>query len=70
MSNLNTLSGGYKGGSPRVRSNNSKKPQINQDPKKIDLNLLIDDLKRWYADGNLTKDGLNILKEEINKLVL
>ena len=34
MSDLNTLSGGYKGGSPRVRSENSLKPYSGDIPKR------------------------------------
>jgi hypothetical protein len=40
MSSLNTLAGGYKGGSPRVRSENSKKVTISP-PTPIDVNQFV-----------------------------
>ena len=70
MSDLNTLSGGYKGGSPRVRSENSLKPYSGTSPKEIDANDLAARIKQWYTDGNLTKEGAQIILNELNKIVL
>jgi len=69
MSDLNTLSGGYKGGSPRVRSENSLKPYSGVSPKEIDANDLAARIKQWYTDGNLTKEGAQIILNELNKIV-
>lgn len=69
MSDLNTLSGGYKGGSPRVRSENSLKPYSGTSPKEIDANDLAARIKQWYTDGNLTKEGAQIILNELNKIV-
>jgi len=69
MSKLNTLAGGYKGGSPRVRSNNSLKPFSGEAPKEIDVNELAAKLKMWYTDGNLTQEGVQIVLNELNKIV-
>ena len=69
MSEINTLAGGYKGGSPRVRSNNSIKPYSGNAPKEIDANDLAARIKQWYTDGNLTKEGAQIILNELNKIV-
>jgi hypothetical protein len=69
MSKLNTLAGGYKGGSPRVRSNNPLKPYSGDAPKEIDANELANKIKMWYVDGNLTKEGAQIVLDELNKIV-
>jgi hypothetical protein len=69
MSKLNTLAGGYKGGSPRVRSNNPQKPYPGETPKEIDANELANKIKMWYVDGNLTKEGAQIVLDELNKIV-
>ena len=69
MSDLNTLSGGYKGGSPGVRSENSLKPYSGVSPKEIDANDLAARIKQWYTDGNLTKEGAQIILNELNKIV-
>ena len=45
MSKLNTLAGGYKGGSPRVRSENSKKPYVGDAPKLVNVEKLVNDIK-------------------------
>ena len=68
MSPINTLAGGYKGGSPRVRSENSKKH--GDAPKQIDVDDLVNRIQMWYADGNLTSENMQLLKDEINKIVI
>jgi len=69
MSKLNTLAGGYKGGSPRVRSSNSLKPYSGEAPKEIDANELANKIKMWYVDGNLTKEGAQIVLNELNQII-
>ncbi len=69
MSKLNTLSGGYKGGSPRVRSSNSIKPTPKTTPEIINADELANTLKMWYVGGNLTKEGAQIVLDELNKIV-
>ena len=69
MSKLNTLSGGYKGGSPRSRSNNTPKPFSGEMPKQIDANQLANQLKQWYTGGNLSKEGVKVIIQELNKIV-
>ena len=69
MSKLNTLSGGYKGGSPRVRSSNSIKPTPKNTPEVINADELANTLKMWYTNGNLTKEGVQIILNELNRIV-
>jgi len=68
MSPLNTLSGGYKGGSPRVRSENSKKPYSGEAPKEIDSKELANQIKSWYVSGKITREGMDYIINELNKL--
>jgi len=68
MSSLNTLSGGYKGGSPRIRSKNSKKPYSGDAPKEINSEELANQLKSWYTSGKITRKGMDYIINELNKL--
>ncbi len=70
MSKLNTLSGGYKGGSPRTRSNNPPKPFSGDIPKQVDANQLANQLKQWHSGGNLSNEGVQIIIQALNKLVI
>lgn len=70
MSKLNTLAGGYKGGSPRSRSNNTPKPFIGDLPKQVDANQLANQIKQLHSGGNLSKEGVQVIIKELNKLVL
>ena len=70
MSKLNTLAGGYKGGSPRSRSNNTLKPFSGDIPKQVDAEQLANQIKQWYTGGNLSKEGVQVIIKELNKLVL
>ena len=47
MSTLNAINGGYKGGSPRVRSENVKTPPKFTPQPKILVNELIAQIARW-----------------------
>jgi hypothetical protein len=68
MSKLNTLAGGYKGGSPRVRSENSKKPYVGDAPKLVNVEKLVNDIKILYADGKITTEGIDKIILELQKL--
>ena len=58
MSKLNTINGGYKGGSSKVRSENVKKPFVDTKLKKINAQELSDQIIRWYDDMIRYKYGL------------
>ena len=49
MSELNSINGGYKGGSPRVRSENSRKISP-QPPQPIDVVDMVNKIREWYTD--------------------
>ena len=68
MSKLNTLAGGYKGGSPRVRSESSKKPYLGDTPKLVNIDKLINDIKILHADGKITTEGISTIILEFQKL--
>ena len=67
MNSLNTLAGGYKGGSPRVRSENSKKITASP-PTPIDVNQFVNQIKMWVDSGKLSKEDIQILITELNKI--
>ena len=66
MSKLNSINGGYNGGSPRVRSGNSKKPFIDTSIKMIDAQELVDSIKRLYSEGRLTQEGLQSISDQLS----
>ena len=66
MSKLNSINGGYNGGSPRVRSENSKKPFIDTSIKMIDAQELVDSIKRLYSEGRLTQEGLQSISDQLS----
>ena len=66
MSKLNSINGGYNGGSPRVRSENSKKPFIDTSIKMIDAQELVDSIKRLYSEGRLTQEDLQSISDQLN----
>ena len=68
MSPLNTLAGGYKGGSPRVRSSNNRAPVIDTKPK-IDYKSLTNKIKAWHADGVLSTDDVNYIISQLQTIV-
>ena len=68
MSPLNTLAGGYKGGSPRVRSSNNRAPVIDTKPK-VDYKGLTDKIKAWHADGVLTNEDVNYIISQLQTIV-
>ena len=67
MSELNSINGGYKGGSPRVRSENSRKITP-QPPQPIDVVDMVNKIKEWYTDGKLSQSDIHQLISELNKL--
>lgn len=68
MSKLNALAGGYKGGSPRVRSENSLKPFAQPQIKVIDAQELANTIKGWYSEDKLSLEGVQIIINELQKL--
>ena len=70
MNKSNTLSKGYKEGSLRSRSTNPLITTPNDLPIKEDVNLLANQIKQWYSGGNLSKDDIQVIIKELNKLVL
>ena len=68
MSPLNTLAGGYKGGSPRVRSSNNRAPVI--DTKiKVDYKGLTEKIKVWHTDGVLNTEEVNYIISQLQTIV-
>ena len=67
MSELNSINGGYKGGSPRVRSENSKKPFVDNRLKIINAQELSDQIIRWHSDGKITSEGLNLIVTQLQE---
>jgi len=68
MSHLNTLSGGYKGGSSRVRSENSKKEFEDDRIKSINAQDLANKIKGWYGEGKLSLNDIQTIITELQKL--
>ena len=69
MSKINTLAGGYKGGSPKVRSENSKPVFVDNKPKVINSGELTNQIKKWYADGNLNTEDVNYIISQLQTIV-
>ena len=69
MSPLNTLAGGYKGGSPKVRSENSKPVFVDNKPKVINSGELTNQIKKWHADGNLNTEDVNYIISQLQTIV-
>lgn len=68
MSHLKTLAGGYKENSPRVRSENTKKPFVDTSIKMIDAQDLANKIKGWYGESKLTSDDIQLIITELQKL--
>jgi len=68
MSTLNTLAGGYKGGSPRVRSENVKDFAPQQPLQKILIKDLVEQVKTWKVDGKLTSEEIQTIITELQKI--
>ena len=64
MSEIKTLGGGYKGGSPRVRSNNTK----TFTPPPPQQKILINQIKVWKVDGKLTSEEIQTIITELQKI--
>ena len=69
MSEIKTLGGGYKGGSPRVRSENSKHAFVDKSPKTINSGELTNQIKKWHADGNLSTEDINYIITQLQTIV-
>jgi len=67
MSELNSINGGYNGGSPRVRSENVKKIII-PIPTPINISEMVENIKEWHADGKLSNADIQQLISELNKI--
>ena len=67
MSKLNTLSGGYKGSSTKVRSSNTRPPVASS--LKVNADELIKKIKVWHADGVLTTEGVNYIISQLQTIV-
>jgi uncharacterized protein YlzI (FlbEa/FlbD family) len=68
MNKLNSINGGYKGGSPRVRSENSKKPFADTTLKIINAQELADSITQWYESGRIHIEGIQIITEQLQLL--
>ena len=69
MSKINTLASGYKGGSPRVRSENSKPAFVDSKPKIISSGELTNQIKKWHADGNLSTKDVNYIILQLQTII-
>ena len=65
---IKTLAGGYKENSPRVRSEHSKKPFVDNNIKMINAQELANNIKGWYSEGKLTLDDIQLIITELQKL--
>jgi len=69
MSKLNTLAGGYKGGSPKVRSENSKPAFVDNKIQKISSGDVTNQIKKWHADGNLNTEDVSYIILQLQTIV-
>jgi hypothetical protein len=69
MSKLNSINGGYNGGSPRVRNENSKKPFVDNRIKVLDAQELVDNIKKLYSEGRLTQEGIELISNQLSDFV-
>ncbi len=68
MSKINTINGGYSGGTPSIKSENSKKPFVDPNLKKINAQELSDQIIRWHSDGRISLDGIQTIINQLQKL--
>jgi hypothetical protein len=68
MSELNTINGGYVGGSPKVKSTNYKKPFVDTKIRMIDPQELSDNITQWFESSKITKEGIQLIITELQKL--
>ena len=66
---LNTIAGGYKGGSPKVRSENTRPPFVDNNIKTIDKEKLVEQIKMWHADKNLSTEDINYIINQLQTIV-
>ena len=69
MSKLNALAGGYKGGSPKVRSENSKPAFVDNKIQKISSGDVTNQIKKWHADGNLNTEDVSYIISQLQTIV-
>ena len=69
MSKLNTLAGGYKVGSPRVRSSNDKPAFVDKKLQKVSSGDVTNQIKKWHADGNLNTEDVNYIISQLQTIV-
>jgi hypothetical protein len=68
MSELNTINGGYVGGSPKVKSTNFKKPFVDLKIKEINPQELSDKITYWLDSGKITIEGVQIIADNLQGL--
>ena len=65
--NPQTLSNGYKGGSPRIK-NGGNLPKAEIEPIKIPIEDIVSKIRMWHADKNLSDEDINVIMEELIKI--
>jgi|TARA_R110000744_G_scaffold306136_1_gene414436 hypothetical protein len=65
MSELNSINGGYVGGSPKVRSTNPIKPLVDVKVKLINVQELIDNITKWHDTGRITSEGIQEIASQL-----
>tara|TARA_R110000787_G_scaffold281824_1_gene393341 strand:- start:7 stop:603 length:597 start_codon:yes stop_codon:yes gene_type:complete len=65
--NPQTLSNGYKGGSPRIKSEGNL-PKAEIEPIKIPIEDIVSKIRMWHADRNLSDEDINVIMEELIKI--
>jgi vacuolar-type H+-ATPase subunit I/STV1 len=68
MSKINTINGGYVGGSPKVQSTNHKKQFIDTKVKSIDAQDLADNITQWFNSDRITIEGIQIIANQLQQL--
>jgi hypothetical protein len=67
MSKLNTINGGYVGGSPKVRSENPVKSLVDVKVKLINVQELIDNITKWHDAGRITSEGIQDIASQLQQ---
>ena len=65
--NPQTLSNGYKGGSPRIKSEGNL-PKVEIKPIKIPTEDIVSKIRMWHADRNLSDEDINVIMKELIKI--
>ena len=66
-SNPQTLNNGYKGGSPRIKSEGNL-PKAEIKPIKIPIEDIVSKIRMWHADKNKSDEDINVIMEELIKI--